>query len=474
MFSNLVWRFAERMGAQLVSFIVAVVLARILEPKAYGTVALITVFITVLQVFVDSGLGNALIQKKDADNKDFSTVFFTNIIFCTFLYILLYFVSPFIAEFYGNKKISAYMRVLGLTILISGVKNVQQAYVSRNMLFKKFFFSTLGGTIVAGIIGVIMAYQGMGEWAIVGQQVINLAIDTGILWLTVEWRPEFVFSVKRLKGLFSFGWKLLASSLLDTVYTNIRQLMIGKIYTSTDLAQYNRGNQFPDLVVRNINTSINSVLLPAMSKEQDRKEHVKNMTRRAIKVSVYTMAPLMMGLVFCGKSVVGFILTDKWLPCVFYMRIFCITYLFYPIHTANLNAINAMGRSDIFLKLEIAKKIVGVIALLATVFISVKAMAYSLLITSFINQLINASPNKKLLHYGYVEQLKDIIPAIGLALIMGVIIYPVQLFRLSYLVTLIIQVFVGALVYLIGSIAFHLDSFEYLIGIIKSYKKRAE
>lgn len=471
-FSNLIWRFGERIGAQLVSFIVSVVLARILEPSAYGTVALITVFTTIFQVFVDSGLGNALIQKKDADNVDFSTVFYTNVLFCTVLYGLLFIASPYIAAFYGDSAICGYMRVLGLTVFISGIKNVQQAYVSRYMLFKRFFFSTLGGTITAGIIGVFMAYRGYGVWALVAQQVINLAIDTIILWITVKWRPTFVFSFDRLKELFSYGWKLLASALLETVYNNIRQILIGKIYSSSDLAQYNRGKQFPDLVVRNINTSIDSVLLPAMSNEQDSREKVKKMTRRSIKVSVYIMAPLMMGLAFCGRSVVGLVLTEKWLPCVQYMQIFCISYLLYPIHTANLNAIKAMGRSDLFLKLEIEKKIVGVIALLATVFVSVKAMAYSLLFTSVISQIINAAPNKKILDYGYGEQLKDILPSIGLSVIMGILIYPIQNLGFSYLGTLLIQVPLGALIYITGSKLLHIDSFEYLLGIIKSYLKR--
>ena len=468
-FSNLIWRFAERVGAQLVAFIVAVVLARILDPLTYGTVALITVFTTILQVFVDSGLGNALIQKKNADNVDFSTVFWANVTLCIVIYILLFLASPVIAAFYGNSSITAYMRVLGLTVLISGIKNVQQAYVSRHMLFKKFFFSTLGGTIIAGIVGIIMALNGFGVWALVTQQVINLAIDTMILWFTVKWRPFFTFSFLRLKVLFSYGWKLLVSALLDTTYNNLRQLLIGKVYSSVDLAQYNQGDKFPQFVVSNINSSIDSVLLPAMSNVQDRKEEVKNMTRRSIKISVYVMAPLMMGLAFCGQTVVGLVLTDKWLPCVFFMRIFCITYMFYPIHTANLNAIKAMGRSDLFLRLEIEKKVIGLVALVATVFISVNAMAYSLLLISIICQIINAAPNKKLLNYGYMEQLKDILPSVILAFVMGVCIYPIQNIGLSYSVTLLIQVPLGALIYVAASKLLNIDSFDYLLGIIKPY-----
>ena len=471
---NLIWRFMERVGAQMVSLIVSVVLARIIAPSAYGIVALLTVFTTILQVFVDSGLGNALIQKKDADNIDFSTVFYTNIVFCTVLYILLFVCSPVIANFYGDLSITAYMRVLGLTILISGIKNVQQAYVSRNMLFKKFFFSTIGGTIVAGFIGVLMAMKEAGVWALVAQQVINLSIDTIILWFTVKWRPSRVFSIKRLQLLFAYGWKLLVSSLIDTTYNNLRQLLVGKIYSSSDLAQYNRGQQFPQLIVINVNTSIDSVLLPAMANVQDSKEKIKEMTRKSIKISTYVMAPLMMGMAFCGKSIVGLILSEKWLPSVPYMQIFCITYMFWPIHTANLNAIKAVGRSDLFLKLEIQKKVIGMIALALTVFVSVKAMALSLLVTTFISQIINAAPNKVLLNYSYIEQLKDIIPAIGLAFFMGVVVYTIPNIGLSYFVTLVIQIFVGVLFYIGGSKLFHLDSLEYLLEAIKPYFQRRQ
>lgn len=469
--SNFIWRFAERVGAQLVAFIVSIVLARILDPDAYGVVALITVITVIMQVFVDSGLGNALIQKKDADNLDFSTVFYTNIVFCLILYMCLYFSAPFIADFYKDTALTPYIRVLGLTVLISGIKNVQQAYVSRHMLFKKFFFSTLGGTIIAGIVGIIMAVRGAGVWALIAQQVINLAMDTLILWITVRWRPECKFSFERLKGLFGFGWKLLASALLDTIYTNIRQLIIGKMYSSADLAQYNRGRQFPNLIVQNVNTSIDSVLLPAMSNAQDDKNHVRDMTRRSIKMSTYIMAPIMMGLAFIGEPLISLVLTDKWLPCVPFMRIFCITFMFYPIHTANLNAIKAMGRSDLFLKLEIYKKVIGVLALLSTMWISVEAMAYSLLLTSFTNQIINSWPNKKLLGYSYGQQIKDILPGVMLAVVMGCCIYPIQYLKLNNIVILCIQIPLGAIIYVVGSIVFKVESFTYLFEIIKSFIK---
>lgn len=467
--TNFIWRFAERIGAQVVAFIVSIVLARILEPSAYGTVALITVFTAVLQVFVDSGLGNALIQKKDADNLDFSTVFYTNILFCTVLYMVLFMIAPHIALFYEDESITAYTRVLGLTVLISGIKNVQQAYVSRNMLFKKFFFSTIGGTIVAGVVGVVMACRGYGVWALVTQQVTNVTIDTMILWLTVHWRPSLAFSFERLKALFGYGWKLLGAGLLVTVYNELRQLIIGKFYSSADLAQYNRGKQFPDLIVQNVNTSIDSVLLPVMSKVQDDKLRVKEMTRRSIGISTYLMAPLMMGVAAVGEPLVGLILTEKWLPSVFFMRIMCVTFTFYPIHTANLNAIKAIGRADILLKLEICKRGVGLLALLTTMFISVEAMAYSLLVVSLLSQLINSWPNRTLLGYGYLDQMKDILPSLLLAGLMGLCVYPVQYIGLSDFVTLCIQVPLGAMIYILGSIIFKLDSFSYLLASIEPY-----
>lgn len=466
-FSNLIWRFLERTGAQAVALIVSIVLARILSPDDYGIIALITVFINILNVFVDSGLGTALIQKKDADNIDFSTVFYTNVVFCVVLYALMFFASPLIAKFYNRAEITSLIRVLSITILISGVKNIQQSYVSKTLQFRKFFFATLVGTIIAAVLGIWMAYHGAGVWALVTQQLTNLTIDTIILWITVKWRPDFVFSFERLKGLFSYGWKLLFSALLDTVYNNLRNLIIGKKYSSEDLAFYAKGELFPKAIVGNINNAIDSVLLPTMSAEQDDRERVKQMTRRAIKTSTFCIAPLMMGLAGCATNVVKLLLTDKWLFCVPYLRIFCITYMFFPIHSANLNAIKAVGRSDLFLRLEIIKKVVGLVVLLSTMWWGVMIMAYSLLFTSLASQIINSWPNKKLLNYGYLEQLKDILPGILLAAFMGVAVYFVKLMPVVYWVQLIIQIFLGVVIYVLGAKIFRLEAFTYLTAMIK-------
>lgn len=467
--SNFFWRFAERCGAQGVTFIVSVVLARLLDPSVYGTVALVTVFTTIMQVFVDSGMGTALIQKKDADDLDFSSVFYFNMTVCVLLYIVMFLASPLIAAFYNMPELVPVIRVLSLILIISGVKNVQQAFVSRHMLFRKFFFSTLGGTLGAAVVGVVMAYCGFGVWALVAQMLFNSLVDTIILWFTVKWRPKLMFSFERLKGLFSFGWKILVSALIDTIHTDLRQLIIGKMYTTDDLAFYNQGDKFPKLFVTNINASIDSVLLPTMSREQNHPERVKAMTRRAIKTSTYIMMPFMVGLAVCAEPLVTLILTEKWLPCVPFLRIFCFTYAFYPIHTANLNAIKALGRSDLYLKLEICKKLIGLTVLLSTMWFGIMTMAYGLLLTSIASQIINSFPNWKLLHYNYLEQIRDMLPQIGASLVMGMLVYLVNFLPIQTGWILVIQVFVGGAAYIAISKVFKIESFQYLLNLVKGF-----
>ncbi len=464
---NFLWRFAERCGAQLVTAVVSLLLARILLPEDYGRIALIAVFTNIMYVFVDCGLCTALIQKKDADDLDFSSVFYFNLVVCLVLYAAMFFAAPYIAAFYKDASLAPVVRVISLTLIFAGLKGIQQVYVSRNMMFKLFFFSTLGGTLFSAVLGLGMAYAGFGVWALVAQQLSNTAIDTLILWLTVGWRPKKIFSWQRLKGLLSYGWKLLVSTLLDTVYNNLRSLVIGRVYTSADLAYYNQGSIAPDAIAVNVDSSIDSVLFPAMSAVQDDREQVKDMTRRAIKTSVYIIAPLMMAVAFCAKPLVRVVLTEKWLPCVPFLRIFCITYMFYPVHTANLNAIKALGRSDLFLKLEFIKKVIGLTLLLVTYRISVMAMGYSLLVSSVTSQLINTWPNKTLLHYRYLEQLKDILPSILLAVFMGSCMWLVSLAGLPDIVTLVLQILLGLAIYLAGSALLKFDTFEYLWNVVK-------
>lgn len=470
--SNFIWRFMERAGAQIVQFVVSIILARILSPNDYGTVALIVVIANIFQVFVDSGLGNALIQKKDADDIDFSSVFYLNICFCILLYIILYFSAPLVALFYGNPQLTSLTRVLCLTVVISGVKNVQQAYISRTLQFKKFFFATLVGTVSSALIGIYMAYAGYGVWSLVIQRVANLGIGTVMLWITVKWRPQLCFSLCRIKTLFGFGWKLMVSSLIDTVYVNLRQIFIGKLYSEKDLAYYNQGNQYPNVLANMLNTSIDGVIFPVMSQEQNDKIRLKNMARRSIKTATFILAPVMIGIAAVGPNLIHIFLTDKWMPSLPYLRIFCISYMFYPIHTANLTAINAQGRSDIFLKLEIVKKTIGVIVILISLNYGILAIAIGELIVSFLGQIINSWPNKNLLRYSYLEQLSDIFPNIIQAMVMGGIVLIFENITTYEIVNLLIQIIIGILVYIFLSFVTKNETYMYILNFLKQIFKR--
>ena len=466
------WRFSERIVAQSISLIVSIVLARLLLPEDYGAVALVMVFITIADVFVNNGLGNALIQKMDADDIDFSSVFYINIIIGIVLYLVLFLIAPLVAEFYHMPVLQPGLRVLAIRIPIASINSVQQASVSRNMLFKRFFFSTLFGTLLSGVVGCVMAYNGFGIWSLVGQYLTNTIVDTTVLWFTVRWRPNLVFSFERVKTLFSFGWKLLVSSLLDTGYQQLRSLVIGGKYTSSDLAYYNRGQQYPQLIVTNVNTSISSVLFPAISQNQENLEVVKNMTRRAIKTSSYIMWPLMFGLAVISKPLVSWMLTDKWLPCVPYLQIACFTYAFWPIHTANLEALKAIGRSDLFLKLEIIKKIIGLVLLIGSMNYGVMAIALSMIISTILSSFINAYPNSKILKYSYIDQIKDMMPSILLSLFMSIVIYPINVIINNSLLLIIVQVLIGGMIYVLLSRILKLESFMYIISMIKNMKNK--
>lgn len=470
--SNIIWRFLERAGAKTVEFIVTVILARILGPDAYGDVALITAFTVILQVFVDGGLGNALIQKKDADETDFASVFYFNILFCIVIYILLFWISPFIAAFYGKPALKNMIRAAGITVIISGIKNVQQALISRKLQFRKFFFATLVGTLLSAVVGIAMALAGCGTWSLIAQLLINAAIDTAVVWFINRWKPEKVFSAERLKQLLSYGWKLLASNLIDAIYANIRQLVIGKLYSSSDLAYYNRGRSMPNVIVNNINTSIDSVLFPVIASEQNNRKEVKKITRQAIMTSNYLMAPLMMGMAFAADSLIRVLLTEAWLPCVPYLRVFCIIYMLQPVHTANTNAVKAMGRSDLLLKIEIIKKTIGITILILCMRHGMPAILYGYLANNFIDQMINSWPNRKLLNYKYHEQIKDLLPSTMLAVFMGVCVFFVSGFHFEAGITLTVQIGLGFFIYLSGSVIFRLEAYRQVLNILKTYLKK--
>ena len=464
--SSFIWRFLERCGSQGVNFVVSIVLARKLGPEAYGVITLANVFIAILQVFIEKGFGTALVQKKKADDCDFSSVFFFNLCVCFVLYFLLFVSSPLISSYYGMPELTPIVRALGLILISSGLKNVQQAYVSRNLLFKKFFFATIIATICGGTIGIIMAYKGFGAWALVAQTLINELVGTAILWITVNWRPKLLFSWDRLLTLIRFGWKLLVSSLIDTIYNKLRDLIIGKRYTTDDLAFYNKGNQLPSVLVINICTSIDSVLFPTIAQVQDDKIRVKDLTRKSIQLSTFIIMPMMVGVAVCAEPIIRLLLTERWIECVPYLRVACAIYAFHMIHTANLNAITAIGRSDIFLKLEILKKGVGILTILFSIKYGPFVLACSGLVSTFLSLLINCYPNKNLLSYGFIEQMKDIFPSTMIAVIMGCAVGALNYLNVSDIIKLMIQIPTGVVIYVVLSRVFKIWSLDYVFQVI--------
>jgi teichuronic acid exporter len=464
--SGLLWKLMERGGTQGIQFIVQIILARLLLPEDYGIIALVLVFLTIANVFVQSGFNTALIQKKDADEADFSSVFYLSLFIAGLIYIVLFFTAPFISAFYEEPQLIPVFRVLSITLFFGALNSIQNAVIARNLQFKKLFLSSSGAILISGTVGVYMAYTGFGVWALVGHQLTNQLLIMLILWFTVKWRPKRLFSPRKVKNLFSFGWKLLVSSLINTIYNDLRSLIIGKMYNPAMLGFYNRGQQFPSLIVLNIDGSIQSVMLPVLSSQQDNRPRVKDMMRRAIVTSSFIIFPMMVGLAVTAEPLVMLLLTDKWLPCVPFLQIFCAVYAFMPIHTANLQAINALGRSDIFLKLEVIKKVFGISILVVTVFYGIYAIALGQVLSGIISTFINAYPNKRLLGYSYKEQWNDIYPSLLLSLVMGTLVYSLKWLGLSVLITFIAQVCVGVIVYVVMAWLFKLECFRYLLSTL--------
>lgn len=465
--ASLFWKLMERGGTQGIQFIVSIILARLLSPEEYGIIAIVMVFILLANVFVESGFNTALIQKKDADEVDFSSVLYLSLGVATILYGIIFISAPFIASFYDQPILVKVLRVLSITLFIGAFNSIQNAFVARNMLFKKLFASSLGAVTISGIVGVIAAYSGLGVWALVLQQLTSQLAVALILWFTVKWRPHLIFSITRVKSLFSYGSKLLASGLLDTLYRNLITLIIGRMYTPSMLGYYNRGQQFPQLIVSNINGSIQSVMLPALSAHQDDRKRVKEMMRRAIVSSSFLIFPMMVGMAVVAEPLVKIVLTDKWLPAVPFLQIACFTFALWPIHTANLQAINAMGRSDIFLKLEIIKKIMGLIVLGVSLPFGVYAIAIGGIFSGLIGTFINAYPNKELLNYSYKEQWLDIMPSLLISLIMGGVVYLFNYLSISAWQILILQIVSGGIIYILLAKIFKIESFTYLVGTMK-------
>lgn len=470
---NLLWKFAERVSAQVVTMVVSIILARLLEPSHYGIISIVTIFITLANVFVSDGFGSALIQKKDADALDYSSVLYFNIAFSIILYGILWLAAPAISSFYGSgyELLTPVLRVLSLRIILSAINSVQQAYISKKMMFEKFFWATLFGTIVSAIVGIIMAYKGFGVWALVAQYLTNTTVDTIILQLSLNKWPILGFSFSRLKNLIGFGTRVLFSNLLITGYQELRALIIGKVYSPEDLAFYDKAKQFPNIVVTNINSSLSAVLFPKMSQLQDSREEVKRITRKSIRFGSYLMCPMMLGLAAVSKPFITLLLTEKWLPCVPLLQLLCINSMCMPLHTANMQAIKAVGRSDITLKMEIIKKIIELAVLISVMRISVSAIVIGMASCSVLFVFLNAFPNIKLIGYSFSEQIADLMPSIIISGLMAGVVLLIGKLQINICLLLCFQVISGVVIYYLLSIITRNPEFYYVKNLLLKRKK---
>lgn len=471
---GLSWKMMERFGVLGGQFILQILLARILDPEHYGALSLMIIFTSLANVFTQHGLNTALVQNKDVTDDDYSSVFWINIAFVCLIYVVFFFAAPLIAQGYKMPDIVWPFRVLSLMLFPGALNSVQLARIRRKMQFRKSFLCNVAAMIVSGIVGIVMAYQGAGLWALVAQSVLSVLVSCVVMWFLVDIHPRLVFNMQRVKVLFSFGWKLMVSNLVETVYQDLRSMVIGVKYSADTLGYYNRGKHFPQFINNAINSSVQSVMLPAMSAEQDDKAKVKSMMRNSVTLSSYIVFPLMAGLAGVAAPMVRLLLTEKWLPCVPYLQIYCFSLAFHPVHSCNLQAINAMGRSDVFLKLELIKKLYGVVLLVLAMLLidSPLAIAISGAVGTLISCFVNASPNKKLIGYSYLEQMKDILPSFLLALFMCGCVLAVGMLQLPNIVLLVIQLVTGVAVYVAVSALLRLKPFYMLLNLVKNFLRR--
>ena len=464
--SGLVWRFGERVLAQGVTFVVSLIVSRILGPSAYGMVALLLVFINLSEVFLTAGFGNSLIQKKNSDNVDFSSVFYFNVIFSIVLYLIVFFAAPFVEDFYGKDYVglTSALRVLAIRIPITAINNVQQSYVSKNMVFKKFFFATIGGSFSSAVVGITMALNGFGVWALVAQYLFNALVNTLVLWFTVKWRPILAFSFERLKGLISYGWKLLCANLFFSLSNNIRSILIGKFYTSSDLAYYNRGKQIPDLIADTLNTSILSVMFPALCKIQNDKEQMKALVRRAVKTLSYFLAPILFGIALLSEKLVVLVLSNEWIGAVPFIKIFCISCMLQPVMKPCQQVTKALGKSGIFLILEIIKCTITILLLLITLKFGVIYIAFGYIASSIIGMFIDIYVGGRMIKYNFFEQFFDVIKPVLVSLVMYVLLSFIDYIPVAPIVRILLQVVMGVIFYWFVSLATKDETYIYVVN----------
>lgn len=470
----MIWKAIESGGYQLVRLIISIVLARILDPANYTTLALLLIFINIADVFVKRGFSTALIQKRDADNVDFSSVLWASLIVAGALYAVLFFAAPAIAAFYEEPVFAKALRVLSVILFFGAFNSVQIAVITRKMEFRKLSVTTLGATIFSGIVGIWMAYAGYGIWALVVNQLLGSLGTLILLWLQDRWKPLLTISLQRVKSLFGYGWKLLVSSLLDTGYTELSSLVIGKRFIGDSLAFYNRGRQYPEMIANNLTSVALAVLFPAYSQKQDDQPLVLEMVRKTNRTTALMVFPMMTGMAMVATLLMRVLLTEKWVPAAPFLQVLAIVYALYPVEAADLQAINAIGRSDLYLKTEVIKKIFGILALTAAVFLFTTpiAIAFSAALTAVFSMIVTMIVMKRLFFYRMRDQVWDMLPPILLSGAMAAAVWGVSLIPMSDLASLIAQVVCGVAVYLGLAVLCKLKSLDYLVASIKDFLNR--
>ncbi len=464
---SFVWRFMERFGAQVITIIVFVLLGRILEPEVFGLLSLITAFTAILDVFVDGGIPTALVQKEGADEIDYSSVFYFNILFSLLLYALLFIVAPYVAAYYSNDGLTLIIRVVGISLIVSGFKTVQIAYISKNFLFSKLFTANIISSLLSGVAAVILALWGYGVWALVAQSIVSQSCSMIVLWIIVPWRPRWLFSIRRLGTLINYSWKVLATNLLSTGYDKLSQLIIGKKYSPEDLAFYIQGQYIPYSLISSINVSLDSVLLPGFSKEQSNKESIKELSRLSIRVCSFIIVPMMIGAAAVSDGLIVLLLKEKWLPASPYFRIACFSFAFYPVASVNSNIMKALGRSDMLLKVETIKKVLGVGAIVLSMSYGVKAIAYALLAANLLGVTISMWAGNKMVGYRLKSQFQDVLPSLLISAVMGVSVMLASSLGISSNILVVIQILFGIILYCLLSYICNRRDLNLLIEIVK-------
>lgn len=420
-----VWSLLERFSVQGVSFIVMIIMARILTPDDYGLVAMLVIFIAISQSLVDSGFSNALIRKQDRDETDNSTVFYFNIGVGTVLYLILFFCAPLIARFYDEPLLTKITRIISLSILINSFVVVQRAILTSDLNFKTQAKASMSAAIISGIVGISMAYTGLGVWSIVWYQLTNLSVNAILLWILSKWRPKFLYSWESFRELFGFGSKLAASGILDTLYNNIYLIVIGKVFNASDLGYYTRASQFAQFPSSNLTGIIQRVTYPVLCSIQNDNQRLRDVYRRFLRLSAFIVFPLMTGLAAVAKPLILLLLKAQWSFSIILLQLLCFSMMWYPIHAINLNLLQVKGRSDLFLRLEILKKIVGVIILCITVPMGLIAMCIGSIFGSLIALIINTHYTGKLIQVGFLTQIHDILPTIAYSLSSGIVVFSI-------------------------------------------------